>query len=118
MAAECNVYQRIVASVFEIAVSGAWGNKLHRVGRNRHRCQRLLRTADRAEDTGELAWQHGDPFDRLLVVQAMRHGFVLVTADKRHPGVRQLAGESHGGTYPWNPFQPAAIGRSGREHGR
>jgi hypothetical protein len=52
------------------------------------------------------------------VVQAMRHGFVLVTADKRHPGVRQLAGESHGGTYPWNPFQPAAIGRSGREHGR
>ena len=34
-----------------------------------------------AEEAGNLAWPHADPFDRLLVAQAMRLGFVLVTAD-------------------------------------
>jgi PIN domain nuclease of toxin-antitoxin system len=34
-----------------------------------------------AEEAGQLPWQHNDPFDRLLVAQAMRLGFVLVTAD-------------------------------------
>ncbi len=35
-----------------------------------------------AEDAGNLAWAHNDPFDRLLVAQAMRLGFVLLTADR------------------------------------
>ncbi len=35
-----------------------------------------------AEQAGELAWQHGDPFDRLLVAQATRLDMVFVTADQ------------------------------------
>lgn len=35
-----------------------------------------------AEDAGNLAWHHNDPFDRLLVAQAVRLGFVLLTADR------------------------------------
>jgi PIN domain nuclease of toxin-antitoxin system len=35
-----------------------------------------------AEDAGDLSWQNGDPFDRLLVAQAIRQGLILVTADK------------------------------------
>ena len=33
------------------------------------------------EHAGDLAWQHNDPFDRMLVAQARRQGFTLVTAD-------------------------------------
>ena len=46
-----------------------------------------------AEDAGSLGWPHNDPFDRLLVAQAMRLGFVLVTADstiRSFGGVAQL----------------------------
>jgi PIN domain nuclease of toxin-antitoxin system len=46
-----------------------------------------------AEDAGNLAWPHNDPFDRLLVAQAMRLGFVLLTADRSirtFGGVAQL----------------------------
>ena len=34
------------------------------------------------ENAGDLDWEHNDPFDRLLVAQAMRLGFTLVTADR------------------------------------
>ena len=34
-----------------------------------------------AEHAGDLAWQHNDPFDRMLVAQASRLGFTLATAD-------------------------------------
>ena len=34
-----------------------------------------------AEQAGDLAWSHADPFDRLLVAQAMRLNITLVTAD-------------------------------------
>jgi hypothetical protein len=34
-----------------------------------------------AESAGALAWQHKDPFDRMLVAQARRLTFTLVTAD-------------------------------------
>jgi len=46
-----------------------------------------------AEDAGNLAWRHNDPFDRLLVAQALRLGFVLLTADRSirsFGGVAQL----------------------------
>jgi PIN domain nuclease of toxin-antitoxin system len=42
-----------------------------------------------AEDAGNLALPHNDPFDRLLVAQAMRLGFVLLTADQ---AIRTFAG--------------------------
>ncbi len=35
-----------------------------------------------AEEAGDLPWQHGDPFDRLLVAQAIRLGMSLVTVDR------------------------------------
>jgi PIN domain nuclease of toxin-antitoxin system len=34
-----------------------------------------------AEQAGELAWEHADPFDRLLVAQARRLAATMVTAD-------------------------------------
>jgi PIN domain nuclease of toxin-antitoxin system len=34
-----------------------------------------------AEAAGALAWQHNDPFDRMLVAQARRLTFTLATAD-------------------------------------
>jgi PIN domain nuclease of toxin-antitoxin system len=35
-----------------------------------------------AEEAGNLSSQHTDPFDRMLVAQAMRQGLVLVTGDR------------------------------------
>jgi PIN domain nuclease of toxin-antitoxin system len=37
--------------------------------------------ANDAEAAGALAWQHNDPFDRMLVAQARRLTFTLATAD-------------------------------------
>jgi PIN domain nuclease of toxin-antitoxin system len=34
-----------------------------------------------AEAAGALAWEHSDPFDRMLVAQARRLGLTLATAD-------------------------------------
>ena len=34
-----------------------------------------------AETTGELNWEHGDPFDRMLVAQCLNRAMTLVTAD-------------------------------------
>jgi PIN domain nuclease of toxin-antitoxin system len=34
------------------------------------------------ENAGDLEWTHSDPFDRLLVAQAIRLGFTLLTADR------------------------------------
>ncbi|WP_425309636.1 type II toxin-antitoxin system VapC family toxin [Ammonicoccus fulvus] len=38
-------------------------------------------TTDHALLAGRLAWTHRDPFDRLLVAQAMAEGMSLVTVD-------------------------------------
>jgi PIN domain nuclease of toxin-antitoxin system len=46
-----------------------------------------------AETAGALEWIHNDPFDRLLVAQAERLGFTLLTADgviRAYDGVAQL----------------------------
>ena len=46
-----------------------------------------------AESAGELVWQHDDPFDRMLVAQARRLTFALVTADvaiRAYPNVAQM----------------------------
>jgi PIN domain nuclease of toxin-antitoxin system len=34
------------------------------------------------EAAGDLAWPHNDPFDRLLVAQAMHQGLIFVTGDE------------------------------------
>jgi PIN domain nuclease of toxin-antitoxin system len=46
-----------------------------------------------AENAGGLAWQHNDPFDRMLVAQARRLTFTLATADvaiRAYPNVAQV----------------------------
>lgn len=46
-----------------------------------------------AERAGTLEWQHNDPFDRMLVVQAARLAFTLATADtaiRAYPSVAQI----------------------------
>jgi PIN domain nuclease of toxin-antitoxin system len=46
-----------------------------------------------AEFAGALAWQHNDPFDRMLVAQARRLTFTLATADvaiRAYPNVAQI----------------------------
>jgi PIN domain nuclease of toxin-antitoxin system len=46
-----------------------------------------------AEAAGSLTWDHADPFDRVLIVQAQHERLVLVHADanvRAFPGVTQL----------------------------
>jgi PIN domain nuclease of toxin-antitoxin system len=40
-------------------------------------------SVDHAEAVGSLPWHHRDPFDRLLVAQAVHEGAVLVSNDDR-----------------------------------
>jgi PIN domain nuclease of toxin-antitoxin system len=47
-------------------------------------------TAD-AEAAGDLDWRHADPFDRLMIVQAMARGLTLVTADRAIRSFGQVA---------------------------
>jgi PIN domain nuclease of toxin-antitoxin system len=49
--------------------------------------------ASDAEAAGGLDWDHHDPFDRMIVAQAMNRGLTLVTADAaigRFGGIAQL----------------------------
>jgi PIN domain nuclease of toxin-antitoxin system len=39
---------------------------------------------------GGLNWVHSDPFDRMLVAQAMRLNGALVTADKAIAGYKEI----------------------------
>ncbi len=48
-----------------------------------------------AEAAGDLNWAHADPFDRMIVAQALNRGMTLVTADavmERFTGVTVIAG--------------------------
>ncbi len=50
-------------------------------------------TLDHASVAGSLDWDHRDPFDRMLVAQALSNDMVLLSADdamKSAPGVRVL----------------------------
>ncbi|REJ08535.1 type II toxin-antitoxin system VapC family toxin [Microbacterium bovistercoris] len=40
-------------------------------------------SVDHMRESGGLAWEHRDPFDRMLVAQARLDGLVLVTKDER-----------------------------------
>lgn len=53
----------------------------------------LAVTMEHATLAGRLDWDHRDPFDRMLVAQAIVEGAMLLTADdvmKSAPGVRVL----------------------------
>lgn len=50
-------------------------------------------TTDDALLAGAMPWEHRDPFDRMLVSQALRRDAVLVTVDRAilgFPGIRTL----------------------------
>lgn len=42
-------------------------------------------TASEARDSARLPWHHRDPFDRVLVAQARRHGLHIATRDPLIP---------------------------------
>ena len=86
------------ASVWEIAIKSRLGKLIFQgsassaIGANGF--HELPITPIDAEDASNLAWHHNDPFDGLLVAQAMRLGFVLLTADhsiRSFAGVAQLS---------------------------
>ncbi|MER7446954.1 type II toxin-antitoxin system VapC family toxin [Microbacterium sp. NPDC097977] len=79
------------ASSFEIAQKTRLGRLPHG-GRVLTRWQALMDlmfatelplTSAHMRLAGELAWEHRDPFDRMLVAQAQLDGLILVTADRR-----------------------------------
>ncbi len=72
-------------SSWEISVKRAKG-KLHYSGSpiavaKRIGLPELAITAEHAEVAGDLQLHHGDPFDRILIAQALVEGLVLATRD-------------------------------------
>jgi len=75
------------ASVWELSIKQSLG-KLKLSGpisgfAEQSRFLELPVTADYAEAAARLPLHHRDPFDRMLVAQAMTEGLVLITADRR-----------------------------------
>lgn len=65
-------------SLGKLAIEEGWTEALGRLG-----FTPLPITAIHAEAVERLPWHHRDPFDRLLVAQAMTEDLFLVTADSR-----------------------------------
>jgi len=95
-AAENDVYASL-ASAWEIAIKAALG-KIEFDVRSLERMlaatgfQILDISLQHAVQVAELPMHHGDPFDRILVAQALSESMVLVTRDRalRQYGVRIL----------------------------
>jgi PIN domain nuclease of toxin-antitoxin system len=75
------------ASIWELHMKRAtgrveWpGNLLNELGARE--VDLLAVNAQHAELAAELPMHHRDPFDRMLVAQALHEGYTLVTADRR-----------------------------------
>jgi PIN domain nuclease of toxin-antitoxin system len=65
-------------SVGKLTIEDGWSRALARIG-----FDGLPVTSIHAEAVEHLPWHHRDPFDRLLVAQAMTEGLELVSADAR-----------------------------------
>ncbi|WP_432565300.1 type II toxin-antitoxin system VapC family toxin [Kineococcus sp. SYSU DK003] len=75
------------ASAWEMAVKSAQG-KLHVPGDLRGELERqgfteLPVTVEDGLAAGALPLHHGDPFDRMLIAQAVRRDLLLLTVDRR-----------------------------------
>jgi len=75
------------ASAWEAAIKQALG-RLRLPGRfaagvEESGFEQLAVTFDHAERAGALPLHHGDPFDRMLIAQALEERLTLVTHDKR-----------------------------------
>jgi len=68
----------IKRSVGKLEIEDRWTRELTRMGFGP-----LPMTARHAEHVEHLPWHHRDPFDRLLVAQAVVDGLTLVSADSR-----------------------------------
>ena len=81
---EIAIKRRLGKLIFHGSASAAIGaNGFHELAIRPHE----------AEQAGDLSWPHSDPFDRLLVAQAMSQGLILVTGDetiRALDGVAQL----------------------------
>lgn len=97
IAAPANVVFVSVASVWEIAIKRrlgklAFADSVARAIAANGFVDLPILAAD-AESAADLDWPHTDPFDRLIVAQAVNQGLTLVTADaavRRYGGVAQL----------------------------
>lgn len=70
------------------AVVTTWTQRVHDIG-----AEVLDITTDDTLRAGSMQWEQRDPFDRLLVSQALRLNAVLVTVDRTilaFPGIRTL----------------------------
>lgn len=70
------------------AVVTTWTQRVHDIG-----AEVLDISTDDTLLAGSMQWEHRDPFDRLLVSQALRLNAVLVTVDRSilaFPGIRTL----------------------------
>lgn len=66
----------------------SWPARISEIG-----AQELPISAEHAVLAGSMSWEHRDPFDRLLVAQALVENVGLVTVDRwilTFPGVRTL----------------------------
>jgi PIN domain nuclease of toxin-antitoxin system len=75
-----------VATLWELAIKQSLGKLRVTVDLGQHAreqgFQELPITSRHASEVRELPLYHGDPFDRMLVVQARAEGLTLVTADR------------------------------------
>lgn len=86
------------ASTFEIAQKTRSGRLPHGarvLARWTHLLEALFAselalTGAHMRTAGEMAWDHRDPFDRMLVAQAQLEGLILVTADERIRGYSEV----------------------------
>jgi PIN domain nuclease of toxin-antitoxin system len=88
------------ASIWEVAIKRALGNirfqvdpRLLRRGLLDNGYSELPVSSDHGIAVSELALLHKDPFDRILIAQAMVEGITLLTADSRvaqYPGPIRL----------------------------
>lgn len=90
-----NVVFVSAASVWEVAIKRGLG-KLAFAGSATgaiaaNRFLELPILASDAELAGDLEWEHADPFDRLMVAQAVSRGLTLVTADRAIRSFGQVA---------------------------
>jgi PIN domain nuclease of toxin-antitoxin system len=68
----------IKRSLGKLTIEDRWARTLARLG-----FDALPVTAVHAEAVEDLPWHHRDPFDRLLVAQALTERLALVSADSR-----------------------------------
>lgn len=68
----------IKRSIDKLTIEDGWSSSLRRLD-----LEPMPVTAEHAERVERLPWHHRDPFDRLLIAQAMLEDHALVSAEER-----------------------------------